>query len=77
MFLARAVLNNPRAMLVPDDGLEVLIKVEAAGLNFPDVLRRQGDAYPEHLLCRSYSDVDGLVDLEGPEHPRPSPNFVS
>ena len=30
----------------PKDG-EVLIKVEAAGLNFADVMRRRGDDYPE------------------------------
>ena len=30
----------------PRDG-EVLIKVEAAGLNFSDVMRRRGDDYPE------------------------------
>jgi NADPH2:quinone reductase len=30
----------------PKDG-EVLIKVEAAGLNFADVMRRRGDNYPE------------------------------
>ena len=30
----------------PKDG-EVLIKVEAAGLNFSDVMRRRGDDYPE------------------------------
>lgn len=31
---------------VPADG-EVLIRVEAAGLNFADVMRRRGDPYPE------------------------------
>ena len=31
---------------VPRDG-DVLIKVEAAGLNFADVMRRRGDDYPE------------------------------
>ena len=30
----------------PKDG-EVLIKVEAAGINFADVMRRRGDNYPE------------------------------
>ena len=30
----------------PRDG-EVLIKVEAAGLNFSDVMRQRGDNYPE------------------------------
>ena len=33
---------------IPKDG-EVLIRIEAVGMNFADVMRRSGDDYPEPL----------------------------
>lgn len=39
---------------VPGPG-QVLIKVEAVGMNFADVMRRRGDPYPEASRCPSRS----------------------
>lgn len=52
---------------VPGPG-EVLIKVEAAGMNFSDVLRRRGDDYPmpSPLPFTPGSEVAGTVAALGP-----------
>jgi hypothetical protein len=50
----------------PADG-EVLIRIEAVGLNFADVMRRRGDDYPDPKMSKPFSAKARCMAAPQPE----------